>query len=121
MHETVMLADDSSFMREIEKAILEKAGYTIVAQASNGAQAISCYELYKPDIVLMDINMQGMGGVEALKKIIKKHAEAKVIMCSSMGQEPFIAEAISAGAKDFIIKPFKRDFLLRTVLTVLEG
>lgn len=115
---TIMLVDDSAFMRGIQRDILQTAGYRIVAEASDGEEAITFYELYKPDIILLDITMKKVSGLEALKQIIKQNPQAKAIMCSAMGQEGFIREAITKGAKDFLIKPFQPQTLLEAVSKV---
>jgi len=108
---TVMVVDDASFMRAVLKKIVLQSGNEIVAEAANGDEAITKYEASKPDLVLMDIVMpptpRAKDGIEALKGIISTDPAAKVVMCSSMGQQALIAEALKSGAKDFVVKPFQ--------------
>lgn len=112
----VMLADDALFMRNYERTILEKDGdFEIVAEASNGEEAVKLYSKYKPDVVLMDITMPEMTGLDALKAIIALHPDANIIMCSAMGQKPMVLDAIKSGAKDFQVKPFKPAVLVESV------
>jgi len=108
---TVMIVDDASFMRAVLKKIVLQAGHEVIAEASNGDDAISQFQQSKPDLVLMDIIMppgpKAKDGIEALKQIVAAEPSAKVIMCSSMGQQSLIVEAIKSGAKDFVVKPFQ--------------
>lgn len=108
----VLVVDDAAFMRISLKNILEKAGYEVVGEAENGAVAIKKYKELSPDIVTMDITMPEMDGVQALKEIKKGDANAKVIMISAMGQESYVKDAVLAGAKGFIIKPWKEETVL---------
>lgn len=108
----VLVVDDAAFMRISLKNILEKAGYEVVGEAENGAVAIKKYKELSPDIVTMDITMPEMDGVQALKEIKKEDANAKVIMISAMGQESYVKDAVLAGAKGFIIKPWKEETVL---------
>ncbi|HSA07289.1 MAG TPA: response regulator [Candidatus Gastranaerophilales bacterium] len=103
----VLIADDAAFMRTMLKDILIKGGYEIAGEASNGNEAIELYKLFKPDLVTMDITMPEMNGIAALKQIMKLDPDARIIMCSAMGQQSIVIETIQAGAKDFIIKPFE--------------
>lgn len=103
----VMIVDDAVFMRTMLKDLLSKAGYEIVGEAENGAKAIDTYKQCKPDIVTMDITMPEVDGIEALKGIKQFDPAAKVIMCSAMGQQAMVIDAIQSGAVDFIVKPFK--------------
>ncbi|MFD2442589.1 response regulator [Bacillus sp. CGMCC 1.16607] len=105
MSKTVLIADDSRFLRNLIKNILFKEGYELFIEASDGAYAVSLYKERNPDIVLLDLTMPNLNGIDALKRIIEFDPEAKVIICSAMGQKRFILEAIQSGAKDFIIKP----------------
>ena len=105
----VMICDDAAFMRMMIKDILTKNGYEIAAEAENGAIAVEKYPEAKPDLVLMDITMPDMDGIQALKKIKEIDANANVIMCSAMGQQAMVIEAIQSGAKDFIVKPFQAE------------
>jgi two-component system chemotaxis response regulator CheY len=105
----VLVVDDAAFMRMMLSKILTDNGYTVVGEAANGAEAVEKYEELHPDIVTMDITMPGVSGVEAVQRIVKKDPEAKVIMVSAMGQQSMVVEAIRAGAKDFIVKPFNAE------------
>lgn len=115
----ILVVDDAAFMRMMVKDTLSKNGYTDLEEASDGIQAVAKFEEVKPDLVIMDITMPNMDGLEALKAIRGKHPEAAVVMCSAMGQEAMVIEAIKSGAKDFIVKPFKPDRILKTVSTIL--
>ena len=111
-----MIVDDAIFMRMKLKDILEKNGYEVVAEAQNGSDAIEKYKAERPDIVTMDITMPEMDGIEALKGIKKIDASAKVIMCSAMGQQAMVMEAIQSGALDFIVKPFETDRVIDSIV-----
>ena len=115
----VMICDDAAFMRMMIKDILTKNGYEIAAEAENGAIAVEKYPEAKPDLVLMDITMPDMDGIQALKKIKEIDANANVIMCSAMGQQAMVIEAIQSGAKDFIVKPFQAERVLEAVKKVV--
>ena len=115
----ILLVDDAAFMRKVVKDGLEKAGYTDLHEAVDGADAVEKYNALKPDLVLMDITMPNMDGLEALKAIRAKDGNAKVIMCSAMGQESMVVDAVKSGAKDFIVKPFKPDRIVAAVNKVL--
>lgn len=108
----IMIVDDAAFMRVVLKNILVQEGYEIVAEASNGLEAISQYETHKPDIVTMDITMPEMDGIVAMREILKTDDQARVCMVSAMGQEKVIMEAIKSGARDFIVKPFRPEDVL---------
>ena len=108
MAKKVLIVDDAAFMRMLLKDIVTKAGYEVVGEASDGAEAVEKYKELKPDIVTMDITMPEMNGIEATKKIMKIDPNANIIMCSAMGQQMMVVEAIQAGAKDFIVKPFQQ-------------
>ena len=114
----VMVVDDAMFMRASLKMMLEKNGYEIAAEAENGAIAVQKYKEIKPDFVTMDITMPEMDGLQALKLIKQFDANAKVVVVSAMGQEPVVKEAILSGAKSFIVKPFKEDFVLKTLSSI---
>lgn len=105
----VLIVDDADFMRRAIRIMLENNGYEVVGEAENGAEGVALYKETKPDIVTMDITMKGMTGIEAVKLIKAFDAKAKVVMISAMGQETFVREAIMAGAKTFIVKPFKEE------------
>ncbi len=108
---TVMVVDDASFMRAVLKKIILQSGHEVIAEAANGDEAISVFQNSKPDLVLMDIVMppgpKAKDGIEALKQIVAANPTAKIVMCSSMGQQALIAEALKSGAKDFVVKPFQ--------------
>ncbi|OWR32472.1 two-component system response regulator [Saccharibacillus sp. O23] len=105
----VMIVDDAAFMRMVLKEILVKLGYEVVGEAGNGAEAVLEYERLKPDIVTMDITMPEMDGITAVRKIKEIDPNVRIVMCSAMGQQGMIVEAIQAGARDFIVKPFQPD------------
>ena len=115
-----MVVDDAAFMRMMEKNALAQGGYTDVCEASDGAEAVQMYAEQQPQLVLMDITMPNMDGLEALKKIRENDGNAQIVMCSAMGQESMVIDAIKAGAKDFIVKPFKPDEFMRTVAHYLR-
>ena len=119
MAKNVLICDDAAFMRMMIKDILSKNGYNIAGEAENGLKAIEKYNELKPDLVLMDITMPEMDGIAALKAIKASDAGATVIMCSAMGQQAMVIESITAGAKDFIVKPFQADRVLEAVKKVL--
>ncbi|BCB03529.1 response regulator [Bacillus sp. KH172YL63] len=103
---TILVVDDAKFMRMTLGGMLSSSGHEVVGEAENGFIAVEKYRELQPDLVTMDITMPEMNGIEAVKKILAEHPEAKVIMCSAMGQQKVVVEAIEAGAKDFIVKPF---------------
>ena len=115
----ILLVDDAAFMRMMVKDTLTKAGYTDLYEAADGLQAVETYAEIQPDLVIMDITMPNMDGLEALKAIKGKDPNAVVVMCSAMGQESMVIEAIKSGAKDFIVKPFKPDRVLKTVSSIV--
>ena len=119
MAKNILVCDDSAFMRMMIKDILTKNGYNIAGEAENGAKAVEKYAELKPDLVLMDITMPEMDGIEALKKIKASDANASVIMCSAMGQQAMVIESIQSGAKDFIVKPFQADRVIEAVQKVV--
>ena len=111
----IMIVDDSMFMRSTIKRIIESAGHIVCGEAASGTEAIEKYESLKPDITTLDITMPVMDGIEAAKRILTAHPEAKIIMCSAMGQQAMMIEAIQAGAKDFIVKPFEPQRVLDAI------
>ena len=119
MARNVLVCDDAAFMRMMIKDILTKNGYNIAGEAENGVKAIEKYNELKPDLVLMDITMPEMDGIQALKKIKEADAKATVIMCSAMGQQAMVIESIQSGAKDFIVKPFQADRVIEAVQKVV--
>jgi two-component system chemotaxis response regulator CheY len=116
---TVLICDDAVFMRTMISDILEESGYEIVGQAETGVQAIERYKSLRPDLVTMDIVMPDMGGIDAVREITSFDANAKILMCSAMGQQALVVEAIQAGAKDFVVKPFQPSRVLEAVQRVL--
>ena len=119
MGKRIMIVDDSGFMRMLIRTMLVKHGYEIVAEAENGVVAIEKYRMFKPDLVMLDITMPEMDGIGALKGIKEKDPNAAVIMCSAMGQQAMVIEAIQSGAKDFIVKPFQAERVLEAVKKVI--
>jgi two-component system chemotaxis response regulator CheY len=117
---SVLIVDDAAFMRMLLKDILSKNGYQILGEAPNGFKAIEMYKSEKPDIVTMDITMPEMDGIQALKEIKAFDPTAKIIMCSAMGQQTMVMEAIKAGARDFIVKPFQAERVLEAIKKVLS-
>jgi two-component system chemotaxis response regulator CheY len=115
MATTVLVVDDAAFMRMMIKDILSKNGFEIVGEAENGAVAIEKWKELRPDLTTMDITMPEMDGISAVKEIKKIDTAAKVIMCSAMGQQAMVIEAIQAGARDFIVKPFQPDRVLEAL------
>lgn len=111
----VLIVDDALFMRNMLKDVFLKAGYEVVGEAADGIEAVEQYRLLRPDLVTMDIVMPRKSGIEALQEICLEDPAARVIMCSAMGQESLILEAVQAGAKDFIVKPFKEDKVIEVV------
>lgn len=115
MAKRVLICDDAAFMRMMIKDILTKNGYEVAAEAENGIKAVEKYNETKPDLVMMDITMPEMDGIQALKKIKEVDASANIIMCSAMGQQAMVIESIQSGARDFIVKPFNQDRVLEAV------
>ena len=115
----VMVVDDAVFMRMTIKKMLEAHGHSVIGEAGNGVEAVKKYVEIKPEVVLLDITMPEMNGVEALKRIKEVDAKAKVIICSAMGQQAMVAQAIQSGAKDFVVKPFEEGQLAAAVDRVM--
>lgn len=115
----IMIVDDASFMRMMLKDILIKAGHTIIGEAANGKEAVTKYKELQPDLVTMDITMPELDGIGAVKEIKQIDSNAKIIMCSAMGQQAMVIESIQAGAKDFIVKPFQFDKVIDSIAKVL--
>lgn len=111
----VLIVDDAAFMRMMIKEILSKNNFEVVGEASDGKEAIQQYKDLNPDLVTMDITMPEMDGITSLKEIKKFDPEAKVVMCSAMGQQSMVIDAIQAGAKDFIVKPFQAERVLEAI------
>lgn len=119
MANKILIVDDAAFMRMMIKDILTKNGFEVVGEANDGAQAIEKYKELNPELVTMDITMPEMDGITALKEIKKIDPNAKVIMCSAMGQQAMVIDAIQAGAKDFIVKPFQADRVIEAIKKTL--
>lgn len=115
MGKRIMIADDASFMRAMIKDILTKNGYEIVAEADNGAEAVERYNEFRPDLVIMDITMPQIDGIRAIRTIKRINNQAKIIVCSAIGQQAMVIESIRAGAGDFIVKPFQAERVLEAV------
>jgi len=118
---TVLIVDDIPYVRTTLSGILSKAHYRITGEASTGLQAVELYKKLRPDLVTMDVVMPEMSGVEATRKIIREFPEARVIMVSAIGHETFVMEAIGVGARDYILKPFLPDDVVKTVENVMTG
>lgn len=116
---TVLICDDATFMRSLLSDILTDAGFQVVGEAQNGAEAVDKFRQLRPDLVTMDILMPDMGGIDAVREIVKLEPRAKVLMCSAMGQHSLVLEAIRAGAADFVVKPFQPSRVLEAVQRVL--
>lgn len=119
MSKRILIVDDAAFMRMMIKNIVSKNGYEVVGEAENGQVAVELYKQHKPDLVTMDITMPEMNGIEGVKAIRSIDPGANIIMCSAMGQQAMVMEAIQAGAKDFIVKPFQQDRILQAIERVL--
>ncbi len=118
----VLVVDDAMFMRNMLKEILNNSGrYEVVGEAANGQEAIEMYGQLKPDLVTMDIVMPVMDGIEATREILKQDPTARIVMCSALGQEPLVIESIAAGAKDFIVKPFSPEKVIRVLDQIMDA
>lgn len=119
MSKKILICDDTMFMRKILKELLVNNGYEVVGEAENGKVAVEKYDMLKPDLILMDITMPEMDGITALNKIMEKDSNAKVIICSAMGQDNMVISAIRGGAKDFIVKPFENERVTQAIANVI--
>lgn len=117
----ILIVDDAAFMRMMLKDILTKVGHEIVAEAGNGNEAAEKYIEFHPDLVTMDITMPDCDGLEGLSKIMKTNSNAKVVMCSAMGQQAMVLDAVKRGAKDFIVKPFQAEKVITSINNVLNN
>ena len=115
MAKRILVCDDAAFMRMMIKDILTKNGYEIAGEAENGAVAVTKYAETKPDLVMLDITMPEMDGIQALKKIKEQDPSAMAIMCSAMGQQAMVIESIQSGARDFIVKPFQQERVIEAI------
>ncbi|HLQ98641.1 MAG TPA: response regulator [Candidatus Dormibacteraeota bacterium] len=120
MGKKVLIVDDAAFMRMMIKDILTKNGFDVVGEAADGAQAVEKFKELTPDLVTMDITMPEMDGIAALKEIKQIDPHSIVIMCSAMGQQAMVIDAIQAGAKDFIVKPFQAERVLEAINKAIE-
>lgn len=115
MAKRILIVDDAAFMRMMIREILSKNGYEVIGEAADGIQAVQKYKESKPDLVTMDITMPEMDGIQALREIRQFDSSATVIMCSAMGQQAMVIDAIQAGARDFIVKPFQADRVIEAI------
>jgi two-component system chemotaxis response regulator CheY len=116
----VLIADDASFMRQMIREIIEQEGHEVVGEATNGVEAVELFKELAPDLVTMDIVMPKRSGIDAVKRILAENPSACIVMCSALGQESLVMEALQAGARDFIVKPFKPDSVIATLKKVIE-
>ena len=119
MAKTVLICDDALFMRSMLSDILKGADFEVVGEAQTGSEAVEKYRRLRPDLVTMDIVMPDMGGIDAVRAIMKDDASARILMCSAMGQQALVIEAIQAGARDFVVKPFQPSRVLEAVQRVM--
>ena len=120
MEGKILIVDDAAFMRMMIKETLKSSGYENIIEAADGDQAVQTYKTEKPDLVIMDITMPNKNGLEALKEIKEFDPKAVIVICSAMGQESMVVEAIRNGAKDFIVKPFKSERIIKTVQNIID-
>ena len=120
MGKRILIVDDAAFMRMMIKDILTKNGYEVVGEAENGAVAVERYKELQPDLVTMDITMPDMDGIAAVREIKSFDSTARIIMCSAMGQQAMVIDAIQAGAKDFIVKPFQPERVIEAVSKAID-
>jgi two-component system chemotaxis response regulator CheY len=121
MSRKVLICDDAAFMRSLIKRTLSEAGFVVVGEAATGAEAAQQYAALSPDLVTMDIVMPDMGGIDAIREIVKTDPKARILVCSAIGQEGMVDEAMKAGAKDFIVKPFDPEQILDAAEQVLNS
>lgn len=120
MKNRILVADDAKFMRKLLAKILEEGGYEVVGEAETGSEAIALYERIKPDLVTMDLVMPDMSGIDAIKEIVSGDSKARIVVVSAMGQQSLVSEAMSAGARDFVVKPFHPSVVLEVIGRVLK-
>jgi len=116
----ILIADDLQFIKLVLRDLVEKAGFRVVGEASNGEEVVELYQDKRPDVVLMDITMPKMDGLTALKKILETDPGANIIMCSALGQQTLIVQALQMGAKDFIVKPFRPERVIGSIKKILD-
>ncbi len=117
---TILLADDIAFIKMVQKEVLEKEGYTVIGEAVDGVEVIEKYKQLKPDVVIMDITMPRMDGLNAMRAILRLDPNARIIVCSALGQHQLIIESIKAGARDFVVKPFEPKRLALAIQKALK-
>lgn len=120
MSATVLICDDARFVRRLIAEILDQAGYEVVGEAADGREAVDNYRRLRPDLVTMDVVMPEMGGLDALREIVREDAGARILMCSALGQPALIREAMEAGARDYVVKPFQPSRVLEAVQRALR-
>ena len=120
MSRRVLVADDAAFMRQMIREIIEPEGFEVIGEATDGLEVVEAYKKLEPDLVMMDIVMPKCSGIDALKRILAADRGAQVVMCSALGQESLVQEALQAGARGFIVKPFKPDAVVAALRKVLE-
>ncbi len=120
MSHTVLICDDAVFMRLLLREILEQAGYEVVGEATTGAEAVHQFKELRPDLVTLEVVMPDIGGIDAVREIVTFDPDARILMCSALGQQALIAEATEAGAREFVVKPFQPSRVLEAVQLVLE-
>ena len=119
-HPKVLITDDLQFMRQILKDILERNGFSVAAEAVDGQDAVQQYIRFRPDLVLMDITMPRMDGIQALQRIMETDPRARVVMCSALGQEKYIIRSIQLGARDFVVKPFSEERIVSALTKAFQ-
>jgi two-component system chemotaxis response regulator CheY len=115
----VLVCDDALFMRTMIRQTLEQAGYEVVGEAEDGQQAIDRYKEHKPDLVTMDIVMPGLGGIDSVQEIVRMDPNARIVVCSAMGQDALATQAMAAGAKEYVVKPFQASHILEAAVRAL--
>ena len=120
MSRRVLVADDAAFMRQMIREIIEPEGFEVVGEATDGLEVVETYQKLHPDLVMLDIVMPKCSGIDALKRILAADRSARIVMCSALGQESLVQEALQAGARGFIVKPFKPDAVVATLRKVVE-
>ena len=116
----VLLVDDLAFTKLVLRDIVEHAGFKVIGEASDGDEAVLLFEQHKPDVVILDVTMPKVDGLEALKQMLAIDPSARVIMCSALGQQKLIMSALDAGARDYIVKPFKPERVVSAIKQVLD-
>lgn len=120
MEAGILIVDDLAFMRQVIRESLVEAGFRIVGEAENGAEGVRLFQRLKPDVVLLDISMPVMNGIEAMQRMLRLDPQASVVMCSALGEQSMIIKAIQLGARDFVVKPFRPERLISATRKALE-